>query len=281
MKYAIIVDSGCDMRRDDFSYDSEHILFHRVPLELRIGDKVFTDDFSLNVEDFMHEMEACNEAAGSAAPSPQAWQDAYLLVDEVFAITITGGLSGSYASAVSARDMLSESMPEKKVHIIDSLSTGPEIGLLVEKLVSLMEQNLTFEQIVTEITAYQKKTHLLFILENLDNLVKGGRVSPLVGKVAGILGIRILGKASEEGTLALLDKCRGKTAVYDKLISEMMSHYRGGNIIISHCFQESKAKMLADKIREAYPKAKIKIMRTSGLDSFYAQRGGLLVGYEA
>lgn len=281
MKYGIVVDSGCDLRFDTPSGEKE-IRYMRAPLKLRVGEKEFTDDFSLNISEFMEEMEAFDGPTGSAAPSPQDWYDAYKSADEVFAFTITGTLSGTHASAVTAQKMLLEEEPDKKIYILDSKSAGPELSLLVQKLTEYLHRNLTFEQIIEKINAYHKKLHLLFVLGSMDNLIKNGRISSLQGKLAGMLGIRVMGTASDEGTLELLHKCRGREAAYKKVIREMeRRNYAGGKVIISHCCNEEKALALKGMIRELFPQSQIQIMPTSGLCSYYAERGGILLGFEA
>lgn len=282
MKYGVVVDSGCDMRslrpEAEGKYD-----FTRVALKLDIGEKVFVDDLDLNIEEFMNEMYSYKGKTGSAAPSPEDYLNAFEKSEQVFVITITGTLSASYSSAKIGVELFQERYPDRNVHVIDSKSTGPEMTLLVRKLTELFEQNLSFEEIVSKITEYHENTtHLLFILQNLDNLVKNGRVSKLKASMAGILGIKMLGRASQEGTLELLHKCRGKLTAYDKAIKEMYAtDYNGGRVVIAHCFAQEIAQYIAATIKKDFPNADIEIMSTSGLCSYYSEQGGILIGYES
>lgn len=281
MEYGIVVDSGCDMK-DIFANAKGKIDFTRVPLKLDIGDKEFVDSIDLNIEEFMKEMYAYKGKTGSAAPSPNDYIKAYEKSNCVFVITITGTLSASYSSAKNAVNLFKEQYPDRKVHLIDSKSTGPEMTLIVRKLTEYINQGMSFEDIVKNIDEYCKSTHLLFVLKSLDNLVKNGRTTRLIASMAGILGIKLLGTASEEGTLELLDKKRGKTAVYDKLFEVMQSRkYQGGRVVIAHCFALDTAEYVSNKIKEIFPKSDIQIMNTSGLCSFYAEEGGILVGFES
>lgn len=280
MKYGIVVDSGCDLTSLETN-DAHKIDFTRVALKLDIGDKEFVDDFDLNIEEFMQAMYDYKGKTGSAAPSPQDWINAYEKSEYIFAITITGALSGSYASAKTALDMFKEQYPDRKIHLIDSKSTGPEITLIVNKLTEYMSQDMDFEDIVRNIDAYCKRTNLLFVLKSLDNLVKNGRISKLVGSIAGILGIKILGTATPKGEFGLLQKCRGKMTAYDKLIEEMLTRqYNGGKVTIAHCFALDTAEYIASNLKKKFPNCDIEIMPTSGLCSYYAEQGGILVGFE-
>lgn len=280
MKYGIVVDSGCDITSLGLKA-TDKIDFTRVALKLDIGDKEFVDDFNLNIEEFMQAMYAYKGKTGSAAPSPHDWINAYEKSEYIFAITITGALSGSYASAKTALDMFKEEYPGRKIHLIDSKSAGPEITLIVKKLTEYMSQDMSFEDIVTNIDAYCKRTNLLFVLKSLDNLVKNGRISKFAGSIAGILGIKILGTATPEGEFGLLQKCRGKMTAYDKLIEEMLTRqYSGGKVTISHCFALDTAEYIASNLKKKFPNCEIEIMPTSGLCSYYAEQGGILVGFE-
>nr|WP_302598979.1 DegV family protein [uncultured Cellulosilyticum sp.] len=280
MKYGIVVDSGCDLT--SLNPEVAHkIDFTRAALKLDVGDKEFIDDFNLNIEEFMKEMYAYKGKTGSAAPSPGDFLHAFEKSEYVFAITITGALSGTYASAQSAAEMFKEQYPDRKIHLIDSKSAGPEITLIVKKLTEYMTQDMSFEEIVQSIENYRKHTHLLFVLKSLDNLVKNGRISKLQGSMAGILGIKILGTATDEGTLDLLQKCRGKMTAYDKAIEEMFSRgYSGGKVIIAHSFASDVAEYMASKIKSQFSNCDIEIMRTSGLCSYYAEQGGILISFE-
>lgn len=281
MQYGIVVDSSCDLKSLG-SEAADKIDFTRVPLTLDIGNQAFVDDYNLNIEKFMKEMYAFKGKTGSAAPSPQAWLSAYEKSDYVFAISITSALSGSYASARTGIHMCHEQYPNKKVHLIDSKSAGPGLTIIVEKLISYINEGLDFETICKLIDDYWEQTHLLFVLKSLENLVKNGRVSKLQGKMAGLLNIKILGTASHEGNFELLQKCRGKLLVYDKCIEELLARgYNGGRVIISHCFARETAEYVSNAIKNKFASCSIDIMPTSGLCSYYAEDGGILIGFEA
>jgi len=126
-----------------------------------------------------------------------------------------------------------------------------------------------------------KHTHLLFTLRSLNNLARNGRVSPAVAKLAGVLGIVVVGKASDEGTLQQMHKCRGEKRAIETLYNEMKAHgYAGGKVRIGHNFNLPGAQQLCDVIRADYPQADIEIELSSALCMFYAEQGGLMVGYE-
>ena len=97
------------------------------------------------------------------------WLDAFGDEERVFCITITSNLSGSYNSAMVAKETYESEHPDKKVFVIDSLSAGPELKLIKEKLEELIAEGKSFEDICSEIMEYKKKTYLVFFLKSLNN----------------------------------------------------------------------------------------------------------------
>lgn len=279
MTWKIVADSGCDYRQlENLAFDTE---FVSVPLKIQVADQVFVDDANLDIDQMMETMYATSEASKSACPSPDDYLRAFEGAKHIFVVTITGTLSGSHNSAQLAKNIFLEEHPDAQIHVIDSLSAGGEVDLIVEKINDLIHQGLSFEEVVEVITTYQEKTKLLFVLAKVDNLVKNGRLSKLIGTVVGLLNIRMVGEASETGTLELLQKARGAKkslqAAYEELIK---AGYAGGRILMAHRSNEKFCQQLSELLREKYPQANIKIIPTSGLCSFYAEEGGLLMGYE-
>ena len=165
--------------------------------------------------------------------------------------------------------------------MIDSLSAGGEVDLIVRKLNHLVAEGLDFDQVVNAITSYKSKTKLLFVLAKVDNLVKNGRLSKLVGTVVGLLNIRMVGEASKTGTLELLQKARGQKKAIKAAFDELLkAGYAGGHITIAHRNNEKFIEQFSELVREKFAQASIEVLPTSGLCSFYAEEGGLLMGYE-
>ncbi|HEL0798426.1 TPA: DegV family protein [Streptococcus equi subsp. zooepidemicus] len=279
MTWKIVSDSGCDIRT--LSSQSNSLSFERVPLTLQIGADIFRDDDGLDIDQMMETMYQSSKPATSSCPSPDAFLQAYRGADNVIAITITGTLSGSHNSARLAQNDLLEENPNANIHVIDSLSAGGEMDLIVLELERLINQGLSFDEVVEKITAYQEKTRLVFVLAKVDNLVKNGRLNKLIGKVIGLLNIRMVGQASKEGTLELLQKARGQKKAVSAVLEEIQkAGYKGGRVFISHAKNPKICEQIAEKIRAIYPEAEIQTGPASGLCSFYAEAEGLLMGYE-
>lgn len=279
MTWKIVTDSGCDLR--SLESQSKELQFERVPLTLQIGTEIFRDDDGLDIDNMMATMYQSSKAATSSCPSPDAFLQAYKGVDNVIAVTITGTLSGSHNSARLAKNDLLEDYPNANIHVIDSLSASGEVDLIVLELERLINLGLSFEEVVERITTYQEKTRLIFVLAKVDNLVKNGRLNKLVGKVVGLLNIRMVGQASKEGTLELLQKARGQKKAVSALVEEIQkAGYKGGKVYIAHANNPKICEQISEKIKAIYPDAVIQTGRTSGLCSFYAEDEGILMGYE-
>ena len=276
MHYKIVSDSGVNLRKMETSAD-----FTTVPLKIRTDEREFVDDPALDVSEMVAYLKDYKGKSGTACPSVSDWLDAFGDAERVFCFTITSTLSGSYNAACVAKADYEAEYPERSVFIVDSLSAGPEMQILMEKVAELIELGKEFEEICNEISAYKESTGLMFSLESLKNLANNGRVSPLVAGVAGALGIRIVGRASVGGELEPMDKCRGEKKALAKIISRMKEMgFKGGKVRVDHCDNLSAAEQLKQQILQEYPKTDILIGETCGLCSFYAEKGGLMIGFE-
>ena len=252
-----------------------------VPLKIITAEKEYTDDKNLNVAEMIAEMKQYSGKSSTSCPNPQEFLAAFGEAENVFCITITGSLSGSSNAACIAKKEYEEKFPARRVAVFNSLSAGPELLLLAEKIEAEILAGKSFDEVCESANAYMEKTGLVFMLESLKNLANNGRVSPLVAKMASVLGIRVVGKASAEGTLEPLNKCRGEKKALATLFENMKKEgYKGGGVKIAHCNNEAAAKSLCALINREFSGAKTEIHTCRGLCSFYAEDGGMLVGFE-
>ena len=257
------------------------VAFDTAPLKIITAQREFVDNRELDLEEMIRFFGAYKGKSQTSCPNPKDWLTAFGEAEDVFCVTITSGLSGSYNAACIAKTLYEAEHPGRRVFVIDSLSAGPELTLLVEKLEQLLGEGRSFEEICAYMPDYQKKTGLLFMLESLNNFAANGRVSPAVAKIAGVLGIRIVGKASDVGTLEPTDKCRGETKSLHTILKHLKeSGLKTGKVQLAHCLNESAANTLKDMIQSELPGVTVKIGKNLGLCSYYAERGGLLVGFE-
>lgn len=269
----IILDSSANMTTES------HVA--SVPLKIITERKEYIDDAKLNTSEMVWQLQTYTGPSSTACPSPQDWLNCFDDKPYVFCITITSGLSGCCNAAMIAKADYEQAYPDRKVCVIDSLSTGGEMELIAEKLQAWIQVGFSFEDICDRIKRYQQSTGLLFMLESMNNLANNGRVSKIAAKAAGLLGIRVVGKASDVGTLEPLEKCRGEKKAISALVATMSSlGYEGGKVRISHCLNENAAQQLKNMILSLYSDADISIRPTGGLCSFYAEKGGMIIGFE-
>jgi len=275
MQYKIVADSSSNIR------SLSGVEFENVPLKIITKEKEYVDVDGLDLYGMAADLKAYKGTSGTSCPNVYDWMSAFGEAENVFAVAITSNLSGSCNAARQAAEQYMEENPGRKACVFDSLSAGPELRLIAEKIREGVQANKSAEEIQAETQAYMQHTHLLFTLRSLNNLARNGRVSPTVAKLAGVLGIVIVGKASDEGTLQQMHKCRGEKRAIDTLYKEMKNHgYQGGKVRIGHNFNPEGAKVLEGVIRAEYPQADIEIEQSMGLCLFYAEEGGLMVGYE-
>lgn len=275
MKRKIVADSSCDM------WELNGVDFAVAPMTISTDNKHYVDNQELDVHLMSEDLAKYKGVSHTACPSAGSWLDCYEGYDEVFVVTLTGTMSGTYNSAMTAKGIYEEENENVKVHVFDSLSTGPEMRLLIEKLKEMIEEDLTFEEIVEKGQDYLNHTRLFFALKSLHNFAMNGRVSKAVASAIGVLNISIFATASEEGTIQQISKCRGEKKVVRSMIEHLENAgYHGGKVRISHADNLKLAHNVRDKILELYPHADIIVYPMGGLCTYYAEIGGLLVGCE-
>ena len=273
-KIKIVADSSSDV------LESSQIDFASAALKIITTEKEFVDNASLDVAEMVTFLSQYKGRSQTSCPNAEDWLNAFGDADDVICVTITSGLSGSYNTAQAAKQIYEE-IEGKRVYVVDSLSTGPEMALIIEKLTEYILDGLEFKEICEKIQAYQKQTGLLFILKSLKNLANNGRVSPALARILEMLGICIVGKASDDGKLDTTHKCRGENRAFETLIRDLKSFgVSAGKISIAHCENEVGALKLKAMVEKEFPNTTSEVHKLRGLCSFYAEKGGILVGFE-
>lgn len=275
MNFKIIADSSSDM----LSLDG--VPFEATPLKIVTEQKEYIDNKSLNVDAMVNDLFNYKGKSSSSCPNTNDWLNAFGDAKYIFCVTITATLSGSYNAACAAKQIYEEQYDDRKVFVINSLSTGPEMKLIIEKIKELILKGETYEDICKKIDLYTKKTGLIFMLESMKNLANNGRVSHISAKAAGLLGIRVVGKASDKGDLQPLDKVRGEQKTICAILNRMRENgFWGGKVRIAHCQNPRLAQSVKSCLVKEFGKIDIEVYSCRGLCSFYAEKGGVLVGYE-
>lgn len=276
MKTKLVADSSANL------ISMANMDFSAVPLRILAGESEYVDTQELDVSGMLKDLKAYKGKSSTACPGVEDWLSAFGDADIVYGVAITSGLSGCWNSGSIAAKEYMERKPGSKAFILDSLSTGPEMELILEKYLELIRQRKDFDVVCEEIKAYAKSTHLIFSLESLANFARNGRINPAVAAAVGLLGIRVVGCASAEGTLEPMHKCRGEQKAIMQIFASMKKMgFKGGKVRLSHSYNAGAAQKLADMICAEFPECDIQTRLNRGLCCYYAEEGGVLVGFEA
>ena len=273
MNYKIVSDSASNLLQGTQWYQS-------VPLKI-LGQQEYIDDGSQDVAEMVHHLKHFKGKSSSSCPNVSDWLDAFEGHQCIFAVTITQRLSGSYNAAVQAANTYREEHPDARIFVIDSMAAGPEMAMIVDKIRTLMDQGLDPDQVMEQVKDYQSHLYTLFCLESLTNLARNGRVNPTVAKLAGVLGIRVCGEA-QQGQIVPIHKARGAKKALNTLVEMIVERgfHDGCLLRVAHCFAPETAQALGDAILEKFPNARFQMETTGVLCSYYAEQGGLMIGFE-
>ena len=274
MKFRIVADSSSNVLH------LEEANYTTVPLKINAA-KEYVDAVGLDVAAMVEDLKSFKAKSGTSCPNVGEWMEAFGDAECVFGVTITKNLSGSYNAAKQAADTYMEEHPGRKVFIFDSLSAGPELMLIVDKILECEAAGDDFETTRAKVLEYHNHCHTLFCLESMTNLARNGRVSPAAAKIAGILGIRVAGEA-QGGTIVPIHKPRGAKKTTQTLVEMIKERgFRDGNLIrVAHCFAEEQAMDLLNALKPQFPNLRYIQEPTTALCSFYAEVGGLIIGFE-
>ncbi len=277
MSYKIVGDSCTDLT-DNMRQD-EHISV--VPLTLQVGKDTVVDDSRFDQARFLRLMKECSECPKSACPSPEAYMDAFEGADEIFVITLSSHLSGSYNSAELAKVLYLEKHPNKKIEVIDSRSASAGQTLLAMKITQEKKAGASFEETVNRVEKFRNSMKTKFVLENLDNLRKNGRLSNITAALCSVLNIKPV-MCGVEGVIEKLDQARGMTKALLKMvkyIEEDVTDAKDRIFAIAHCNCRERAEYVKNEVLRRIPFQSAVIVDTAGVSSMYANDGGIVVAY--
>ena len=277
MSYKIVIDS-CGELLDEWKQDTR---FESVPLTLTVGNENIIDDSTFDQADFLKKVADCPECPKSACPSPERYRKAFDCdADHVYCVTLSAELSGSYNSAMLGRSLVEEKHPGKKIHIFNSCSASVGETLIALKIQECEEKGMDYKQTIDTVEHYISQQNTFFVLENLETLLKNGRLSRVKALVASALKIKPVMGATQEGTICQLDQARGMNKALVKMvehIQEVTTDSVNRTLAISHCNCAQRAQMLKEALEEKMNLKKILVLDTAGVSSMYANDGGIIV----
>lgn len=277
VKFKIVADSSCDLNEEL----KKKLNIGLVPLKIDVEDYTFIDDDSLEVDKLLNAMKNSKEPIKTSSPSPGDFLKEYGKGENVFVVTLSSALSSTYSNAVLAKNIALENS-NKFIHIFDSLSASVGETLVSLKIFNLIQENFSPKDIVEKVEEYIKNMKTFFILESLENLMKAGRVSKVMGHIASVLSIKPIMGDDGDGTIRLVEKVRGGKRAFKRLveiIGEEGDGFEDKILGIAHCNALNKAEELKRKIEEKYNFKQIIIVDTAGLSTAYADDGGIIIAF--
>lgn len=248
-RIAIVTDSTADLTPSQ----ARDLGVTVIPLTVNFGMQQYLDGIDINSEEFYPMLAASSTLPTSSQPSPAEFKEVYERLlqnyDSIISIHISTGLSGTISSALTAQEMV-----EGSIHIVDSQSISLGIGLIVLEAVELVKQGLTAEQVVAELERVRKQTEVMFTLDTLEYLHKGGRIGKVSAVMGALLNIKPIVRVVD-GIYIPVGKVRRQEQALQEIVNQFQSLSAGKTIkrlVVAHGAAENAAAKLAEKLKQAF-----------------------------
>ena len=279
MSFHIVCDSCTDLTEEDLKKGC----YTLVPLTLLVDGEEIIDDETFDQADFLAKVAASKESVKSACPAPESYMEAYSKADDIYVVTLSAELSGSYNSAVLGKNLYEEENGTKNIHVVNSRGAATTQVLIARKLNEYASQGMPFEEVVDKIEEYTTSLRTYFVLETLEVLRKNGRLSRLSATIAGALNIKPVMIGTRDGVIQKAAQARGMKKALAKMVEHMGSEGRDltrRQFVISHCNCYERAVYVKELIKKHLHAEAVDIVATKGVSSLYACDGGIIVSYQ-
>ena len=278
MSFHIVCDSCTDLTEEDLKKGC----YTLVPLTLLVDGEEIIDNETFDQADFLAKVAASKESVKSACPAPESYMEAYSKADDIYVVTLSAELSGSYNSAVLGKNLYEEENGTKNIHVVNSRGAATTQVLIARKLNEYASQGMPFEEVVDKIEEYTTSLRTYFVLETLEVLRKNGRLSRLSATIAGALNIKPVMIGTRDGVIQKAAQARGMKKALAKMVEHMGSEGRDltrRQFVISHCNCYERAVYVKELIKKHLHAEDVDIVDTKGVSSLYACDGGIIVSY--
>lgn len=253
--FTIFTDSGCDLSQEILN--QWNIKYCCLSFMFEYEDKTY-GNYDLSNKDFYQKMRDGHIAKTSGINSDtfkEAFAEELQKGNDVLYIGFSSGLSVTYSCAYAAAQELRTEFPERKIISIDSLSASGGLGLLIYLAKEKRDKGASIYETAAYIKELIPKNCHWFTVDDLVYLKRGGRVSPTVALVGGVLGIKPVMHMDNEGHLINMSKARGRNASLKAIVDkygELAENPNGGTVFISHGDCISDAEKLASMVEKSY-----------------------------
>lgn len=257
----IVTDSTADLTEQEIQDFNIHV----VPLNITIQEEHYLDGETITKEEFKNKMIASSELPMTAQPSIGRFVELYDELgkdgSEIISIHLMNSISGTVNAARQAADIT-----ESTVTVVDSDFTSRSMGIIVREAAQAAKEGKSAEEVLAVIESTRQRTKLYLTVLNLDNLIKGGRISRVMGAFSNLLNIKLFLEVIN-GKIEIVQKGRGLKSLqkkYDEVFEEMKACPTGiQEIGIMHAGLNEFNQTQIDTLRELFPEAKLTIVMTS------------------
>ena len=257
----IVTDSTADLTEQEIQDFNIHV----VPLNITIQEEHYLDGETITKEEFKNKMIASSELPMTAQPSIGRFVELYDELgkdgSEIISIHLMNSISGTVNAARQAADIT-----ESTVTVVDSDFTSRSMGIIVREAANAAKKGKSAEEVLEVIESTRQRTKLYLTVLNLDNLIKGGRISRVMGAFSNLLNIKLFLEVIN-GKIEIVQKGRGLKSLqkkYDEVFEEMKACPNGiQEIGIMHAGLNEFNQSQIDTLRELFPDAKLTIVMTS------------------
>ncbi|MCI8680502.1 MAG: DegV family protein [Oscillospiraceae bacterium] len=277
MTYKILCDSCTDLTPGLLA--DPHVV--RIPLTIQVGAETVVDDDTFRQKELLQKMRAWPDAPKTACPSPSAYMEEFAEDGDTYIITLSARLSGSHNAASQAISLYREEGGRGNVHLFNSRSASAgqtQIALLIQELAG---SGMAFDQVVEQVEAYISRMQTMFVLENLDNLRKNGRLTRTESLVTGALRVKLLMGATREGEIEKLGQGLSIRQTLARMVSRMAEDedHAGRRLVISYCNCQERAEHVLELVRKRCQFKEVVLAPTGGIATVYAYDGGIVAAF--
>jgi len=276
LQVQVVTDSSCDLPKEIIASYNIGI----VPLAIHFDNETYIDQLEIDNDTFYKKLSQGGRLPKTSRPSPIAFSETFKKAGEkgpVLCITLSSGLSGTYESAVMAKEMV-----DCQVEVVDSLNASIGVGLQVIKACQLAAKGLGLSEIKNEIIKYRTEMNTYFTLDTLENIVKGGRLSSWEGAIGQVLNIKPILYNQPDGHIGTLEKVRGRKRSLKRLVQlaqESGKDFSQIPIGITHSKAGEDLEQLVEGIKETLNPREVIISELGPVIGTHTGFGAILIAF--
>ncbi|MGL5315142.1 MAG: DegV family protein [Peptostreptococcaceae bacterium] len=272
----LITDGSCDLSQDIIKKYNIEV----IGLNVAFGEESFIGGVEIDNQTFYKRMSESKELPKTSCPSPEKFIESYNCEsDNILVLTISSKLSGTYSSAVLAKEMLTSEGCNKNIEIIDTMNGCAGQGALVVKAAQMIEEGKSFEEIVNTIEKIKYEIVHFGTLETLENAIKGGRISALKASIVNAFNFKVIVQITD-GLVKPVDKARGEVNSLKKVVESVLKLSGDTNekiLSIAHANCPEKAIKVREILEKDHGFKEVIVSEVGPVMGTYTSKGAILV----